>query len=177
MGGLRLSREECEAAWASARPIESVEESKALDRMSTPRVIISASGMATGGRVVHHLKVMAPDPRNTVLFAGYQAVGTRGATIAGGARQVKIHGEYVPIRAEVVLLDTLSAHADWAEILDWLDGFSRPPSETFVTHGEPVAADALRLRIEERFGWHARVPEHAETAVLAPGTSPARSRR
>jgi metallo-beta-lactamase family protein len=130
-------------------------------------IIISASGMATGGRVVHHLKAFAPDPRNLILFAGFQAAGTRGATLAGGAQSVKIHGEYVPVRAEVVCLDSLSAHADYAEILDWLGGFEQPPARTFVTHGEPAAADELRRRIEETLGWRCEVPEYRETAALA----------
>jgi metallo-beta-lactamase family protein len=151
----------------SATIVESVEESKRIDRMSVPRVIISASGMATGGRVVHHLKVMAPDPRNTILFAGYQAAGTRGATIVGGGKSVKIHGGYVPVRAEVASLDNLSAHADYVEILDWLRDFRSPPRNTFITHGEPVAADALRLRVEEALGWKCTVPDHGDSFTLA----------
>jgi metallo-beta-lactamase family protein len=151
----------------SATIVESVEESKRIDRMSVPRVIISASGMATGGRVVHHLKVLAPDPRNTILFAGYQAAGTRGATIVGGGKSVKIHGGYVPVRAEVASLDNLSAHADYVEILDWLRDFRSPPRNTFITHGEPVAADALRLRIEEALGWKCTVPDHGDSFTLS----------
>jgi metallo-beta-lactamase family protein len=151
----------------SATIVESVEESKRIDRMSVPRVIISASGMATGGRVVHHLKVLAPDPRNTILFAGYQAAGTRGATIVGGGKSVKIHGGYVPVRAEVASLDNLSAHADYVEILDWLRDFRSPPRNTFTTHGEPVAADALRLRIEEALGWKCTVPDHGDSFTLS----------
>jgi metallo-beta-lactamase family protein len=115
-------------------------------------IIVAASGMATGGRVVHHLRAFAPDPRNTILFSGFQAGGTRGAAILAGAESVKIHGAYVPVRAEVGLIDNLSAHADCDEILAWLKRFERPPRETFVTHGEPAAADALRHRIEEELG-------------------------
>jgi metallo-beta-lactamase family protein len=135
--------------------------------MRYPRVIISASGMATGGRVLHHLKAFAPDERNTVLFVGYQAVGTRGAAMLGGARSIKIHGQYVPVHAEVGVLENLSAHADYAEILGWLDGFGSPPVETFIVHGEPVAADALRLRIEETLRWRCRVPDYRERAELS----------
>jgi metallo-beta-lactamase family protein len=120
--------------------------------------------MATGGRVVHHLRAFAPDPRNTILFSGFQAGGTRGAAILAGAESVKIHGAYVPVRAEVGIIDNLSAHADCDEILDWLKGFERPPRETFVTHGEPAAADALRHRIEEELGWRCRVPDYLEWA-------------
>jgi len=160
--GVDLCREICDFATA----VGSVEESKKVDRMSVPRVIISASGMATGGRVVHHLKALVSDERNTVLFAGYQAAGTRGATILGGAEAVKIHGAYVPIRAEVVALDNVSAHADYSEILAWLRGFEKAPRQTFITHGEPVAADALRLRIEESLHWNAAVPEYLSRVDL-----------
>jgi metallo-beta-lactamase family protein len=163
----RLTQAECEAVCGVARAVESVEESKAIDRMRYPRVIISASGMATGGRVLHHLKAFAPDERNTVLFVGYQAVGTRGAAMLGGARSIKIHGQYVPVHAEVGVLENLSAHADYAEILGWLDGFGSPPVETFIVHGEPVAADALRLRIEETLRWRCRVPDYRERAELS----------
>lgn len=166
-----LTRAECDAVCSVARAVESVEESKEIGRMRVPRVIISASGMATGGRVVHHLKALAPDPRNTVLFTGHQAVGTRGAAMVGGARAVKIHGHYVPVHAEVAVLDNLSAHADAPEILDWLRGFSKAPDRTFIVHGEPAAADALRLKIEETLGWETHVPEHGETAMLAADTA------
>jgi len=158
----RLTPGECDAMCNAAHIVNSVEESQRLNTQSGPMVIICASGMATGGRVVHHLKAFAPDPRNTILFAGFQAVGTRGAAIVAGAESVKIHGAYVPIKAEVALLDNMSAHADYAETLDWLAHFREPPRMTFVTHGEPVAADALRLRIHERFGWDCRVPEYLE---------------
>jgi metallo-beta-lactamase family protein len=162
----RLERTECDAVCATAKVVNSVEESKAIDRMQFPRIILSASGMATGGRVLHHLKVLAPDPRNTVLFVGFQAAGTRGAAMIAGAKSVKIHGQYVPVRAEVAVLDNLSGHADYREILEWLGHFRRPPRSTFITHGEPVAADALRLRIEERLGWHCVVPEYRESVEL-----------
>lgn len=164
--GQRLSAEEREAVCAVAQPVESVAESKAVDRMTYPRIVISASGMATGGRVLHHLKVLAPDPRNTVLFAGFQAAGTRGAALLAGAEAVKIHGEYVPVRADVVELGNISAHADYAEILDWLRGFRARPRQVFVTHGEPAAADAMRHRIEEELGWEVCVPEHRATHSL-----------
>jgi metallo-beta-lactamase family protein len=149
-----------------AHIVNSVEESKSLNNRKGPMLLISASGMATGGRVLHHLKVFAPDPRNTILFTGFQAGGTRGAAMVNGAESVKIHGEYVPVRAEVMVLDNLSAHADCDEIMDWLGHFDTPPRQTFVTHGEPAAADALRHRIEEQLGWHCRVPEYLEQAPL-----------
>ncbi|MGE4368683.1 MAG: MBL fold metallo-hydrolase RNA specificity domain-containing protein [Burkholderiaceae bacterium] len=164
----RLTRAQCEAACAVATYIQSVEESKALDQSAMPKIIISASGMATGGRVLHHLKRYAPDPRSTVLFAGFQAAGTRGAKMLDGAESVKIHGEYVPIRAELDNLSMLSAHADADEIIRWLQGFSRPPRRTFLVHGEPEAADTLRLRIKDELGWECQVAEHLERVALVP---------
>jgi metallo-beta-lactamase family protein len=130
-------------------------------------IIVSASGMVTGGRVLHHLKAFAPDARNMILLPGFQAAGTRGAALASGATEVKIHGEYVPVRAEVVKMDSMSAHADYSEILEWLRGFKRAPKHTFVTHGEPAAADEMRRRIEETLGWAVSVPEYRERAVLS----------
>lgn len=159
----RLSPAQCDALGHAAKFVNSIEESEALNHLHWPSVIVSASGMATGGRVLHHLKAYLPDPRNTVLFAGYQAAGTRGAALVGGAATVKIHGQYVPVRAEVANLDMLSAHADREQLLDWIGGLPRAPKQVYVTHGEPVAADALRLAIEERFGWPAAVPEDGST--------------
>ena len=146
----RLNLEQCKAAFSVAKIINTPEESRALNERHGPMVIISASGMATGGRVLHHLKAFAPDARNMIVLAGFQAAGTRGASIADGAPSIKIHGGYVPVGAEVVKIDSLSAHADYSEILAWLKNFKRPPRHTFVTHGEPAAADEMRRRIEER---------------------------
>jgi metallo-beta-lactamase family protein len=162
----RLTPSECKAMCATARFVASVEESKKLNSLPAPMIIVSASGMATGGRVLHHLKAFAPDPRNTILFVGYQAGGTRGEAMVNGAPSVKIHGDYVPVRAEIVALEGLSAHADYVEILAWLGHFIAPPRETFITHGEPAAADALRRRIEEERGWRCRVPDYLERAAL-----------
>ena len=163
----RLTPEQCEAMCHAATIVNKPADSKALSARRGPMVIISASGMATGGRVVHHLKSFAPDHRNTILFAGYQAGGTRGATILQGAASVRIHGEEVPIRAEVASLGSLSAHADAGEILQWMRGFNTGPTLTFVTHGEPSAADAMRSRIEHELGWPCRVPDYLETVELA----------
>jgi metallo-beta-lactamase family protein len=163
----RLTPEQCEAMCHAATLVNKPQDSKALSARRGPMVIISASGMATGGRVVHHLKAFAPDRRNTILFAGYQAGGTRGAAILQGAASVRIHGEEVPIRAEVASLDNLSAHADAGEILQWMRGFDAAPKQTFVTHGEPAAADAMRARIERELGWACRVPDYLETVELA----------
>lgn len=162
----RLTPAQCADLWHAARIVNTVEESIQLNLRRGPMVIVAGSGMATGGRVVHHIKQFAPDPRNTVLFAGFQAGGTRGAAMVGGADSVKIHGSYVPVRAEVANLDNLSAHADYAEILDWLGGFKRPPRRSFVTHGEPQAADAMRLHIAERLGWRVEVPDYLQSVEL-----------
>ena len=154
----RLTAAECRATCDVARYVRDSEASKKLDDSRVPMVLISASGMATGGRILHHLKTFAPDPRNTIVFAGFQAGGTRGAAMTLGAETVKIHGQYVPVRAEVRNLHMMSAHADADEILAWLGQFQAAPTNTFITHGEPDAADALRHRIEEQLGWACRVP-------------------
>jgi len=163
----RLSRAQCADAFGGVKIVNDVEESKRLNTLRWPSIIVSASGMASGGRVLHHLKAYAPDARHTVLFVGYQAAGTRGAAMVAGATAVKIHGEYVPVRAEVAHLDSFSAHADRDGLLRWLQALPAPPREVFVNHGEPVAADALRLAIEERLGWRVRVAEHAQPIGLA----------
>jgi metallo-beta-lactamase family protein len=115
---------------------------------------------------LHHLKQYAPNPRNTILFAGFQASGTRGAAMIAGAESIKMHGEYIPVRAQVRNLDMLSAHADADEILRWLHGFKKPPRMTFITHGEPNASDALRHRIEEELGWRCLVADHGQRVSL-----------
>jgi len=163
----KLTEKECQTSCAVAKYVRSVEESKALTNNPHPKVIISASGMATGGRVLHHLKRYAPDAKNTILFAGFQAGGTRGAAMMAGAKQIKIHGAYFPVAAEVRNLDMLSAHADADEILRWLRGFETPPRMTFITHGEPAAASALRLRIQDELRWPVMVPEHGQVSELS----------
>ena len=163
----RLSPEETRAAFSVAQYVRTVDESKALARNTGPKIIISASGMATGGRVLHHLEEYAPDPRNLILFAGYQAGGTRGAAMTAGADSIKLHGQYVPVRAKVENLQMLSAHADSDEIIAWLRHFQAAPKMTFLTHGEPAAADALRRRIAEELGWPCSVPEYREVAMLS----------
>lgn len=163
----RLTRDQCRAFAAGVRYVREASESKELTAEPMPKIIISASGMATGGRVLHHLAHYAPDPRHTILFTGFQAGGTRGAALVSGAQAVKMHGQYVPVRAEVHNLEMLSAHADRDEILRWLEYFTQPPKTTFITHGEPNASDALRHSIEERFGWSCVVPDHAQKVDLA----------
>jgi len=163
---LRHDYTELRAAFQMPRYVRDVQESKALDVSPMPKIIVSASGMATGGRVLHHLKHYAPDPRSSILFAGYQAAGTRGATMVSGANKVKIHGEYIPVRAEVHNLSMLSAHADSDEIMRWLGGFDMPPNRCFLNHGEAQAADTLRLRIKDELGWKVHVAEHLEEFIL-----------
>lgn len=161
-----LSEAECRSTCAVAEYVRSVDASKALDGNKHPKIIISASGMATGGRVLHHLKAYLPNPRSTILFAGFQAPGTRGAALVAGADRVNIHGEFFPVRATVKNLSKLSAHADRDDLLHWLGGFRSPPGRIFITHGEDAAAEALRLTIKEKLGWDAETPDHLERFTL-----------
>lgn len=162
----RLTAEQCHAMCHAATIINTVEESKELDRRGGPKVIISASGMATGGRVLHHIKAFADDPRNTILFAGHQAGGTRGAALIDGAASIRIHGQQVRVRAQVAYVENLSAHADSEEILAWLSAVGTPPRRTFITHGEPAASEALRVRIKHELRWECEVPEHLQQVRL-----------
>lgn len=142
------------------------DQSIALNRASFPTIIISASGMATGGRVVHHLERCLPDHRNTVLFVGFQGAGTRGQIIKSGAESVKMHGRQVRIRARVESMDNLSAHADYGEILRWLSQFKKGPEKTFLVHGEPRAAQSLKERITQQLRWDVSVPQYLEKVSL-----------
>lgn len=162
----RLHADECDEIFGMARFVRSVEESRALTERFEPAVIISASGMATGGRILHHLKALAPDPRNTILLPGFQAGGTRGDALARGVETLKIHGERIPIRARVQQLDILSAHADQKAILEWIGASEPAPKHVFVTHGEAVAADTLRQLTTEVHGIPAHVPEYGERVEL-----------
>jgi metallo-beta-lactamase family protein len=162
----RLSAEECAAMCQAAKLVRTAEESQALARNKGTQIIVSASGMATGGRVVHHLKRWAPDPNALILLTGFQAGGTRGASLAAGARTVRIHGEDVPVNARVVQLNSMSAHADANELVEWLKSAPRPPHEVFITHGEPAASDALRQRIARELRWKATVPEYRDNVIL-----------
>lgn len=170
-GEHRLGPTECETIRHAARLVHTPEESKALDASHWPMVVIAGSGMAAGGRVLHHLKRFAPDPRNTVLFAGFQAPGTRGADMVRGVDAVRIHGEWVRVCAEVHNLDSLSAHADEAQLLAWMHGFRRAPGQVFLTHGEAEAAEQMRKRVANDLGWECRVPEQRERVTLAPATA------
>jgi metallo-beta-lactamase family protein len=154
----RLGRQDCEAACESVNYVRDVEESKALSANRYPKVIISASGMATGGRVLHHIAAFGADHRNTLLFSGYQAAGTRGRKLLEGARETKIYGQWLPINAEIAELPMMSAHADSDELMRWLSGFQRAPRRVFVVHGEADASEALRERIQRELGWSVCVP-------------------
>ncbi len=160
---LRIGAREAATLTDDVTLIGTPQESQRLTRSRWPKVVISAAGMATGGRVLHHLKAMAPNPRNAIVFPGFQVGGTRGATLIAGAREVKIHGEYVAVKAEVSHVEGFSGHADANGLMQWLRGFEAPPERTFVVHGEPAAADALRLRIKDELGWQVAVPEHGAT--------------
>ncbi|MDN0081957.1 MBL fold metallo-hydrolase [Crenobacter sp. SG2305] len=165
-GEHRLSPEQCEVMCRAAKIIQSAEESIWLNEQKGPMIILAASGMATGGRILHHLKAFAPDPRNAIVFTGFQAGGTRGAAIVGGADSIRIYGDDVPIRARVESLENFSAHADANEILAWLHGFRSAPEQTFVVHGEPDAADALRKRIATELHWNVCVPDYLQHVEL-----------
>jgi metallo-beta-lactamase family protein len=162
----RLTAEELAAMAGVAHFVTTVEESKALNERSGPMVILAASGMATGGRVVHHLEAFAPDPRNLILFTGYQAAGTRGAAMLAGAESLKCHGEWVPVRAEVVQLHGTSSHADYRGLVAWLAACPCAPRRAFVTHGEPAAADALRQHLRRALELEVTVPEQGESFAL-----------
>jgi metallo-beta-lactamase family protein len=142
------------------------EESKAINHVQGPIIIISASGMATGGRVLHHLKLRLPDPRTTVLLVGFQAAGTRGRSLQQGATTIRMHGQNIPVRARVETLDGLSAHADREEIFRWLSGFRRAPSQTYIVHGEPGPAQSLAETVQTRLHWNAAVARDGETVQL-----------
>jgi len=162
----RLTREECRSMFELATFSKTSDDSKAIDASNGPMIIISASGMATGGRVLHHLARFLPDARNTVLLVGYQSPGTRGRLLADGCDELKIHGRYVPIRARIAHAQGLSAHADYAELCAWLESSKLSPRRVFVTHGEPAASDALRRRLRDSFGWDCVVPDDRSSFAL-----------
>ena len=162
----RQERDVCVFCTDRFRTIGSPQESKELTASRVPAIVISASGMATGGRVLHHLKAALPDPRNTVLFAGFQAIGTRGRRLVDGEQQVKIHGQMIPVKAKIAKIDSMSAHADSQEILRWLRGFKAPPKMTFIVHGEPDAMQALQTTISSELGWKTHAPAWKESVDL-----------
>lgn len=155
-GEHKLTREQCGKLFSGVRLVRSVEDSKSVAAKTEPRIIVSASGMLTGGRVLHHLKDMAPREENLILFPGYQAPGTRGANILAGVTEVKVHGLFIPVRCHKAYLESFSAHADAAELLDLL-GRSPKPKTCFITHGEAGASAVLRARLEAA-GFSCRIP-------------------
>jgi metallo-beta-lactamase family protein len=157
----------CQEYFGQIDIVQTVEQSKRLNAMAGPRIIISASGMASGGRIVHHLRMRLPDPKNVVLFVGYQAAGTRGQALTNGAQEVKMFGEMVPVRAEIRRIDALSAHADRSELVRWSGALGRPgPKRVFLTHGEPESAESLAALLRQTYGWTVSVPNPLEKAEL-----------
>ncbi|MBU0744937.1 MAG: MBL fold metallo-hydrolase [Gammaproteobacteria bacterium] len=161
-----LAQGVCREVSKVAQYVNTVDESKQIDTYAFPKIIISASGMATGGRVLHHIKAYAEDKRNMILFAGYQAAGTRGEALMHGRKQIKMFGEMLRVNAEVKMLTNVSAHADYSEILNWLSKFKAPPKKVFITHGEIHAAEALRDKIEKKFNWPCVIPKYLQTEEL-----------
>jgi len=147
--------------------MRTVEDSKKINNAVPPGIIISASGMATGGRVLHHIARLAPDRRNCILLAGFQAEGTRGRALEDGAKTLRIHGQDVVIGAEVINLRQFSAHAGQSELLQWLSGIPAAPRQTYLVHGEPRASAALKSLIESKFGWRVTLPAYLQTVDLA----------
>lgn len=162
----RLTLAQCDQVYGSVNYIHSVLESYELDKKPMPKIIVSASGMATGGRVLHHIKTFAGDKRNAIVFTGFQAGGTRGDRMIRGEREIKIFGEIIRVNAEVVMINNLSAHADREEILEWLKQFQKPPRKVFITHGEAEAAASLKANIEDVLKWHCIVPKYRQEETL-----------
>lgn len=163
---LNINKQVCELSCRVAKMVNTPAQSKKLNEDRVPSIIISASGMASGGRVLHHLKFFAPDPKNTVLFTGFQAGGTRGARMVRGEKEVRIYGENVAINAQVEVMSNLSAHADYQEILDWLGHIKKAPKKVFITHGEGASRVSLKEKIEARFGWACVLPEYLQVECL-----------
>ncbi|MGZ3746735.1 MAG: MBL fold metallo-hydrolase RNA specificity domain-containing protein [Pseudobdellovibrionaceae bacterium] len=162
----KLSPQECLEMFNVVHYVNSVDESRALNEKKGPMIILSASGMATGGRILHHLKVFASDSKNIILLTGYQALGTRGRAIQEGAKEVKIHRQLVAIKAKVATLENLSAHADYEEILAWLSKSTIHPKKVFVTHGEKNSATEMKRHLEQTFGWECEIPSQDQEFTL-----------
>jgi len=162
----RLTGEQCAQIDCGTRFVRTAEESIALNGSVYPSVIISASGMASGGRVLHHLKSLVTNHKNSVVFVGFQAPGTRGDAMVHGVDEIKIHGAYYPVKAEVHNCTSFSAHGDYSEIIAWLKESRISPNKVFVTHGERSAADSMRLKLKDSFGWKVYVPEQGEVFNL-----------
>ena len=163
----KLSKAEAAEVCSTAKIIKTVEESVALNsRVEEPKIIISASGMATGGRVLHHLKAFAPNAKNSIVFVGYQAGGTRGQAMVDGTKEIKIHGELWPIRAEVHSIDSMSAHAGSDELVNWVKNLKSRPRKVFIVHGEPAASEVLRHRLQDELKVDGQLPEYGQAFSL-----------
>lgn len=161
-----LNTKQCDGLCHVATYTRTTDESKQIDLQKMPKIIISASGMMTGGRILHHLKVFLPDYRNTILLTGYQAGGTRGARLLNGEREIKIHGQFIPVHAKVKSMSNTSAHADYQEMLGWLQHFKKPPRKLFITHGDSSSAESFKVKVEKQFGWQCVVPSYMHTENL-----------
>ncbi len=162
----RLDIDSCRAMSARITYTRTVDQSKAIHKQQGPRIIVSASGMATGGRILHHLSKYLPDPRNIVIIVGYQAEGTRGAALERGARQVRILGQDIPVQAEIVTVDGLSAHADYQELTAWVSALPQAPLMTYLTHGEPESRNRFKQHLEQTLGWNIELPKLNQTCEL-----------
>lgn len=162
----KLTEEECLDMFDDTKFTSTVEQSKRIFEYTIPSIIISASGMMTGGRILHHIAHYGSDNKNTILLVGFQANGTRGRALQDGKKELKIHGQLVKINAEVTRLENMSAHADSNELIDWLNGFENKPKKLFVIHGEEKSSVALSERVEKELGWNVEVPEYLEIQQL-----------
>jgi len=161
-----LDKKTCIDISEGVRYVRTVEESKKIDGYAYPKIIVSASGMASGGRVLHHIKAFAGDEKNVILFVGFQAAGTRGEALLGGKKEIKMFGKHVTVNAKVISLSNVSAHADYEEILAWLGKIKKSPRKIFITHGEEKASKALKTKIEEVFGWECIIPDYLQVEEL-----------
>jgi metallo-beta-lactamase family protein len=165
---LKISAAESQELTEAVNIVATPKQSAALIKSDRSKIVIAASGMATGGRVLNHLVKIGPNPRNTIVMPGYQVPGTRGSTLIGGAKEVKIHGQFVPINARVIQLAGLSGHADADGLMAWMRAFKTAPRKTYIVHGEPEAADALRKRVKNELGWDVSAPEHGQVELDLP---------
>ena len=163
----RLSPELCRKICQSVTYLRSADDSKRMNDDESPKVIISASGMAEGGRVLHHIMHFGTDPKNSIVFVGYQAKMTRGDYILHGAKEVKIYGKMVPIRAHYESIDSLSSHTDYKETIQWLHNLQSPPKEVFLIHGEEESAEGLKSEIVSEFGWNVMIPDYLQEVTLS----------
>lgn len=166
-----LSEDECRRISEGVIFTSSVEDSIELTRRSGPMIVLSASGMATGGRVLHHLRQVLPQEQSTVVFVGHQAAGTRGQLLVNGAPSVRIFGEFVDVACSIRHIESLSAHADRNELIEWISRVPRPPQSTYIVHGEPAAAESMCNEIETRLGWTVDIASHGETVTVPTGNT------